>query len=200
METKKVNFLARLQAEMSESSLMTSWNDVMTWSHDVRASHKWEIHNIFELSDLKNHEKKINFLAQINNIFELGDLQNHGNKKRIIFLANLQAKICIVISVTSWRHVETLWRHMTWHLDNSIQLFVFREDFSITSEHFTNISSIGKKLRQFLSSRHSPPPFTFNVSFFQESMRVNFFNFVHIAHFVNFVHFILFLYRQMKLW
>ena len=43
----------------------------MTWRHDVTAEHKWEIINIFELSDLKNYE----------------------NKKRIKFLAHLHAEI-----------------------------------------------------------------------------------------------------------
>ena len=68
---KRINFLANLQAEIGESGFVTSWNDVMTWRHDVRASHKWKINNIFELSDLKNY----------------------GNKKRINFLAHLQAEI-----------------------------------------------------------------------------------------------------------
>ena len=49
---------------------------------------------------------------------------------------------------------------------------MLRNDFSITSGNFINISSKGKKLRQFSSSGHFPP-FTFNVGFFQESMRVN---------------------------
>ena len=150
----------------------------MTWRHDVTSSHKWKINNIFELSDLKNHgnKKRINFLAHlqaeigksgfVTSWHDVMTSQHHTNeklityfnlvtqntietKKRIIFLSHLEAKICIVSSLTSWRHVETLWRHMTWHLDNSIELFVFRYDFSITSENFTNISSIGKKLRQF---------------------------------------------------
>ena len=50
------------------------WRDVTTWRYDVTSLHKWKISNIFELSDLKNH----------------------GNKKRINFLAHLQAEICIV--------------------------------------------------------------------------------------------------------
>ena len=120
---KRINFLAHLQAEIGKSGFC----DVMTWRHDVTASYKWKINNNFELYDSKYHR----------------------NEKRIIFLAHLQAKICIVSSVTSWRHVETLWRHVTWHLDNFIQPIVLRDDFSITSENFTNISSIGKKLRHF---------------------------------------------------
>ena len=126
----------------------------MTWGHDVRASYKWKI----------------------NNIFELDDSNYHRNKKRILSLAHLQAKIYLVSFVTSWRHVETLWRHMTWHLDNYIQLIVFWDDFSITSEISPIITLIGKKLRLFSSSGHSL--LTFNVRFFQESMRVNL---VHFA-------------------
>ena len=59
---KRINFLARLQAEIGESG----YSDVMTLRHDVTASQKWKIDNIFELSDLKNHGNKIriNFLAR----------------------------------------------------------------------------------------------------------------------------------------
>ena len=149
----------------------------MTWRHDVTASREWKINNIFELSDLKNYgnKKRINFLAHleaeigksgfVTSWHDVMTSQHHTNeklitylnfvtqktmeKKRIIFLSHLEAEICIVSSLTSWRHVEMLWRHMTWHLDNSIPLIVFRDDFSIISENFTNISSIGKKLRQF---------------------------------------------------
>ena len=46
---------------------------------------------------------------------------------------------------------------------------MFRDDFSIISENFTNISSIGKK---FSLRVISPPPLTVNVSFFQDPMRV----------------------------
>ena len=134
---KRINFLAHPLAEIGESGFVTSWHDVMTshhdtneklitfsnsvtqkimktkknqlsstsvswdrriricdvmtWRHDVTSWHKWKANNIFELSDPKNH----------------------GNKKRIIFLAHLQTKICILSYVTSWRHVEMLWRHMT---------------------------------------------------------------------------------------
>ena len=77
----------------------------------------------------------------------------------------------LVASVpTSWRHVETLWGHMTWHLDNFIQLFVLRDDLSITSENFINISSIGKKLRQFLSPGHFPSPLNLQRKFFSWSL------------------------------
>ena len=171
---KRINFLAHLQAEIGKSGLVTSWHDVMTSRHHT----KWKINNIFELSDLKNYgnKKRINFLAhleaeigksgfvtswhdvmtsqhhtnkQLITYLNFVTQKNHRNKKRIIFLSHLEAEICIVSSLTSWRHVEMLWRHMTWHLDDSIQLIVFRDDFSIISENFTNISSIGKKLRQF---------------------------------------------------
>ena len=57
----------------------------MTWRHDVTASHKWEINNIFELSDLKIY----------------------GNKKRINFLAHLEAEIGKSGLVTSWHDVMT---------------------------------------------------------------------------------------------
>ena len=57
----------------------------MTWRHDVTASHKWEINNVFELSDLKKHR----------------------NKKRIKFLAHLQAEIGKSGFVTSWHDVMT---------------------------------------------------------------------------------------------
>ena len=86
---KQINFLVHLQAELGESSLMTSWHDVMTWRHDVRASYKWKINNIFELSDLKNH----------------------GNKKRINFLAHTQAEIGKSGFVTSWHDVMTSQHH-----------------------------------------------------------------------------------------
>ena len=85
METKK-NHL---------SSTSTSWDrwirfcDVMTWRHDVRTSHKRKTNNIYELSDPKNH----------------------GNKKRIIFLAHLQAEIGESGFVTSWHDVMTLEHH-----------------------------------------------------------------------------------------
>ena len=113
---KKYNFLAHLQAEMSESSLVTSWHDVITSRHPINKSN-----NIFELSDLKTlKQERISFVAhlqakigesslvtpwhyvmtlrhhtneKINNISELSDSKNHGNKK-INFLARLQAEIC----------------------------------------------------------------------------------------------------------
>ena len=55
-----------------------------SWRH---AKHKWEIINIFELSDLKNH----------------------GNKKRINFLAHLEAEIgkSGFSDVMTWRHDVT---------------------------------------------------------------------------------------------
>ena len=59
------------------SSTSTSWDrvppvfDVMTWRHDVTSSCKYKTDNIFELSNPKFHR----------------------NKKRIIFLAHLQAEI-----------------------------------------------------------------------------------------------------------
>ena len=86
METKKeINFLAHLQAEISKSGFVTSWHDAM----DVTASQKEKINNIFELSDLKNH----------------------GNKKRINFLAHLQAEIGKSGFVTSWHDVMTSEHH-----------------------------------------------------------------------------------------
>ena len=133
---KRIHFLAHLEAEIGKSGFVTSWDDVMTWRHDVTASYKCEINNIFELCDSKNHR----------------------NKKRIIFLSHLEAEICIVSSLTSWRHVEMLWRHMTWHLDDSIQLIVFKDDCSIISENFTNISLIGKKVTAILVFGSFPPP------------------------------------------
>ena len=57
----------------------------MTWRHDMTSSHKW-----------KN-----------NDISELGDLKNHENKKRINFLAHLQAEIGKSRFVTSWHDVMT---------------------------------------------------------------------------------------------
>ena len=57
----------------------------MTWRHDVTATHKWKINNIFELSDLKNY----------------------GNKKRINFLAHLEAEIGKSGFVTPWHDVVT---------------------------------------------------------------------------------------------
>ena len=57
----------------------------MTWRHDVTASQKLKINNISELSDLKKH----------------------GNKKRINFLAHLQAEIGKSGFVTSWHDVMT---------------------------------------------------------------------------------------------
>ena len=59
------------------ASTSTSWDrvplvfDVMTWRHDVTLSCKYKTDNIFELSNPKFHR----------------------NKKRIIFLAHLQAEI-----------------------------------------------------------------------------------------------------------
>ena len=128
---KRINFLAHLQAEIGKSGFVTSWHDVMTSQHHT-------------------NEKLITYL----NLVTQNTIET---KKRIIFLSHLEAKICIVSSLTSWRHVEMLWRHMTSHLDDSIQLIVFRDDFSIISENFINISSIEKKLRQFLSSGHFSP-------------------------------------------
>ena len=68
----------------------------MTWRPDVTTSHKWIINDTIELSDSKKTWKP---------------------KKRIIFSVQLQDKICIVNFVTSWRHVDTLWRQMTLQFD-----------------------------------------------------------------------------------
>ena len=57
----------------------------MTWRHDVTTSYEGKIINISELSDL----------------------QNHGNKKRINFLAHLQAEIGKSSLVTSWHDIMT---------------------------------------------------------------------------------------------
>ena len=91
---KRIISLALLQAEIEYSLFLTSWHDVMTWRHHANT----------KLTTFSNSATQ-SFIE---------------TKKRIIFLAHLQAKICIVSSVTSWRHVETLWRHMTWNLYNSI--------------------------------------------------------------------------------
>ena len=58
----------------------------MTWRHDVTASQKGKINDIFVLSDLKIH----------------------GNKKRINFLAHLQAEKGKSGFVTSWHDVMTI--------------------------------------------------------------------------------------------
>ena len=59
--------------------------DVMTWCHDVTSSCKWKTDNIFELSNPKFHR----------------------NKKRIIFLAHLQAEIGKISSGASCCDVMT---------------------------------------------------------------------------------------------
>ena len=61
----------------------------MTWRHDVTTSYEWKIINNFELSDP----------------------QNHGNKKRMNFLAHLQAEIGESSLVTSWHVVMTSQNH-----------------------------------------------------------------------------------------
>ena len=65
----------------------------MTWRHDVTASHKWKINNIFEFSDLKNY----------------------GNEKRINFLAHLEAEIG---QSGLWRHDMTSSRHSIIQMKN----------------------------------------------------------------------------------
>ena len=63
--------------------------DLMTWRHDVTSSCKYKTDNIFELSNPKYHR----------------------NKKRIIFLAHLQAEIGKISLVTSCRDVMTSRHH-----------------------------------------------------------------------------------------
>ena len=72
---KPENYRNKKQNHLSSTS--TTWDrvspvfDVMTWRHDVTSSCKYKTDNIFELSNPKFHR----------------------NKKRIIFLAHLQAEI-----------------------------------------------------------------------------------------------------------
>ena len=68
---------------------LNSFCDVMTWRHDVMESYEWKIINLFELSDP----------------------QNHVNKKRMNFLALLQAEIGESSLVTSWHDVMTSRNH-----------------------------------------------------------------------------------------
>ena len=56
--------------------------------------------------NIKNIEK-----MKIINILKLSDLQNHGSKKRIDFLAHLQAGIGESSLVTSWHDVMTSRHH-----------------------------------------------------------------------------------------
>ena len=78
---KRIISLAHLQAEIRVQPVF----DIMTWRHDVTSSCKNKTDNIFELSDPKYHR----------------------NKKRIIFLAHLQAEIGKINLVTSCRDVMT---------------------------------------------------------------------------------------------
>ena len=75
-----------IQAEIGKSGLVTSRHDVMTSRHHT-------------------NEKLITYLNLVT--------QNTIETKKIIFLSHLEAKICIVSSLTSWRHVETLRRRTT---------------------------------------------------------------------------------------
>ena len=81
-KNKKKNYLA---------STSTSWDrvqpvfDVMTWRHDVTSLCKYKTDNFFKLSNPKYHR----------------------NRKRIIFLAHLQAEIGKISLVTSCRDVMT---------------------------------------------------------------------------------------------
>ena len=80
------------------------WRDVTTWRYDVTSLHKWKIRNIFELSNLKND----------------------WNKKRINFLAHLQAEICIVrfCDVMTWRNDVTSWHK--WKINNIFEISVLK--------------------------------------------------------------------------
>ena len=103
---KRIIFPANLQAEIGETGFVTSWHDVMkSRRHDVITLHNWKI----------------------NNTIELGDPKNHRNKKRINFLAYLQAEIGETGFVTSWHDVMKSWRHdvRTLHkckINNTVEL------------------------------------------------------------------------------
>ena len=92
--TTFLNWASRKTIETKKnhlSSTSTSWDrvqpvfDVMTWRYDVTSSCKYKTDNILELSNPKYHR----------------------NKKRIIFLAHLQAEIGKISLVTSCRDVMT---------------------------------------------------------------------------------------------
>ena len=114
--------------------LVTSWRHVMTWRHHAstytilarnpaieiiteihvyhhfRTSTSWYRRSEFCDIMTSRHDVMTSCKYRNDNIFELGKPENYRNKKRIIFLALLQAEIEYSLFLTSWHDVMT-WRH-----------------------------------------------------------------------------------------
>ena len=116
----------------------------MTWRHDVTASYKWKINNIFELCDSKNHRKqKKNHLSitsrswdMYSQFFDFMTSRRNAMTSHDVTFGWFYSAYC----VQRWFFYH-LWK---------FHQYIFN----------------GKKVTAILVFGSFPPPFTVNVSFF----------------------------------